>query len=107
MARDTIDVDKMFGKRASVSIEPEETPEEHAARVERERQEAKLERVKSYVLFFSVLIALFALGGLCAYEGIFDASATAETKRWAQTGLTALFTGSLSFILGQKTVRTK
>ncbi len=67
MPRDTIDVDRIFGKRASVSIEPEETPEERRARIERDEKEARLERVKSYVLFFAILLALFATGGLCAY----------------------------------------
>ena len=91
--------------RASISIDPEESSDERIGRLEREYAEHRFEIVKGYALFFGVLAAIVVVGGLCAYEGIFDASASADTKRWAQTTLSALFAGSITFILGQKTAK--
>ena len=104
MAPIDLDLNAMFG-RASVQVDPEETPEEHTARLGQERADATLRRVKEYVVFFVIIGALIALGALCTYEGIIDASASADTKRWAQTTLSALFAGSLSFALGQATAK--
>jgi predicted nucleic acid-binding Zn ribbon protein len=99
-----LDLNAMFG-RASVQVDPEETDEERAARLKQEIANAKLARVKEYVVFFVVVGALIAVGVLCAYEGFLDPAASADTKRWAQTTLSALFAGSLSFVLGQATAR--
>lgn len=48
------------------------------------------------VVLMGVIVFAVAL-----YEAIFDASATADTKRWAQTALSALFTGFIGFLIGQ------
>jgi hypothetical protein len=104
MPQETLDLTKMFG-RATIAIDPEETPEEHTARIKKEQREATFDIVKSYVLFFVIVAAIIFIGGLCAYESVFDASATPDTKRSAWTMLSALFTGSVSFVLGQMSVR--
>ena len=91
--------------RASISIDPEESPDERVGRLGRENAHHRFEIVKGYILFFGVVLGIAVVGGLCAYEAIIDASASAETKRWAQTTLSALFTGSITFILGQKTAK--
>ena len=57
------------------------------------------------MVFFLIVFAIVAVGMLCAYEAVLDPTATADTKRWAQTALSALFAGSLSFVLGQATVK--
>lgn len=107
MSQDQIDINGILGKRASISIDPEETQQEHAARLSRENREAIFELVKGYVLFFTIIIVLLLLGAVCLYEAIVDATATVETKRVAWTLLSSLFTGSVSFVLGQKSVKTK
>jgi hypothetical protein len=99
-----IDVDAMFA-RAAVQLAPTETPEERAARITRETKDAKLERVKAYVLFFVVMFGVISVGCLCAYEGIFNPNASADSKRWAQTALSALLAGFVSFVLGQATAK--
>jgi|SRR5450759_5852104 hypothetical protein len=99
-----LDLNGMFA-RASVQVVPTETNDERAARLQRERTEATYEIVKGYVVFFLVVIALIVVGAVCIYEGFFDATASADTKRWAQTALSALFAGSVSFVLGQATAK--
>lgn len=47
--------------------------------------------------------AIVVLGGLAIYEGFFASTADASSRHWGQTALTALFTGGVSFVLGQKT----
>ncbi|MBW0003459.1 MAG: hypothetical protein JO216_08225 [Hyphomicrobiales bacterium] len=91
--------------RASINIDPEESPDARVGRLQRESAQHRFEIVKGYVLLFGVLAGIALVGGLCAYEGIFDPSASADTKRWAQTTLSALFTGSITFLLGQKTAK--
>ncbi len=99
-----LDLNAMFS-RASVQVDPEETVEERGVRLEQERADARLARIKAYVVFFVIVGALIIVGALCAYEGIFNPAASADTKRWAQTTLSALFAGSLSFALGQATAK--
>ncbi len=107
MPQETIDINEMLSRRATIAIDPEETPEQHTARIRRESREATFDLVKGYVLFFVIVIAIILIGILCAYESVFDASATADTKRVAWTILSALFTGSVSFVLGQKSAKAK
>jgi hypothetical protein len=107
VSQDQIDINGILGKRASISIDPEETQQEHAARLNRENREAIFELVKGYVLFFTIIIVLLLLGAVCLYEAVIDATAAVETKRVAWTLLSSLFTGSVSFVLGQKSAKTK
>lgn len=97
-----IRIDDALG-RATISIEPEENGDERAARLEQEREEARFDLMKRRVLFFVFLAALTAVGAISGYGAAFDASASADTKRWAQTVLSALLTGALSFVVGQAT----
>lgn len=99
-----VDVNLMLA-RASIAIDPEETADERAARLKREGREHVFEMVKGFIVFVVVVAALLFIGGVCAYKGLFDPAASAETQRWAQTTLSALFTGSVSFVLGQMTAR--
>lgn len=102
-----IDLNAMFGKRATITIDPEETAEAHSARIKKEKQEATYELVKAYVLLFVIIAVILSVGGLCVYEAVFDLSATADTKRLAWTWLSSLVTGTITFVLGQKTARSK
>jgi drug/metabolite transporter (DMT)-like permease len=105
--QDQIDINRALGTRATISIDPEETEAEHAARLKRESDDARFELVKGYALFFTILAVLLALGSICLYETIWDQTASPETKRWAGTLVASLFTGSVSFVLGQKTAKSK
>jgi hypothetical protein len=59
------------------------------------------------VLFFVIVVVIILLGTLCVYEAVFDQTASPETKRMAWTWLSSLFTGSITFVLGQKSAKTK
>ena len=100
-----INLDQVLMTRAAIAIDPEESPTEHAARIKKEVREHTYEMVKSYVLFIVIVVAMIFIGGLCAYEGVFDANATIDTKRWALTTLSTLFAGGVSFVLGQATAK--
>jgi hypothetical protein len=104
--RQELDINAMFN-RASVTIEPDEDPVERDARLEQDKGDRKARRMMNFVVFVVIIASLIAIGGLCAYEGIFDPLATPDTKRWAQTALSALFTGAVSFVLGQSTATKK
>jgi hypothetical protein len=99
-----VDINLMLA-RASIAIDPEETTDERVARLKRESREHVFEMVKGFIVFVVVVAALLSIGGVCAYKGLFDSAASVETQRWAQTTLSALFAGSVSFVLGQMTVK--
>ncbi|MDC7786256.1 hypothetical protein PQJ75_01390 [Rhodoplanes sp. TEM] len=101
-----LDVNDMFA-RASITIAPEETAEERTVRLGKDDREHRIEHVKGMIVFGLIVLALVLIGGLCAYEAVFDAAASADTRRWAQTTLSALFAGSVSFVLGQMTAKRK
>jgi drug/metabolite transporter (DMT)-like permease len=100
-----INLDQVLVRRAAIVIDPEESPEEHTARIRKELREHTYEMVKGYVLFIVIIVAMISVGILCAYEGVFDANAPVDTKRWALTILSALFAGGVSFVLGQATAK--
>jgi len=113
-----VDPDKLslgprLGGQVKFSLEPEEHPDNRAARItlESEEQAAKrrlesraalIEDYKGVAVFVVILVSVVALGILCAYEGIFDPNASTDTKRWAQTVLSAVVSGGLSFVVGRK-----
>ena len=86
---------------SDVTIEPSERDDERAARLVNEKRAKLFEDCKSMILFVVVLIALVAIGVLCAHMIFFDKSATPETQKWAETALTALVSGGLSFLVGK------
>jgi hypothetical protein len=42
------------------------------------------------------------LGCVTAYEGLFETSASTDTRRWAQTILSSIVTGAISFVIGRR-----
>lgn len=93
-------MDSIFA-RSAVTVEPPEHDDERAARLIKEKREARLEDIRSMTLFFVVLIALLALGVLCGNLVFFDKTASLETQKWAQTALTALVSGGAAFLFGR------
>jgi hypothetical protein len=98
-----IGIDEVLVDRTTITIDAQETAEELQARIKREGRQHTFEMVRNYVVLGVILI----LGAASLYEAVFDATASPETKRWAQTVLTALFSGSVSFVLGQISARAK
>ena len=88
-------------ERATLKIEPEETLAEQAARIAAEQRGRLIEDIQGVIIFMVTLLCLLAVGGLAAYKGFLDPSASPEEKRWGPAVLSGLFTGSFSFLLGR------
>lgn len=100
MPIDQIDVSGQL--KGQVSVKPEEHPEERIVRLRAEQRGALIEDCKGVVTFAVLLTAIVAIGCLCAYEALLDASASPDTKRWSQTVLSALLASAVSFVVGRK-----
>jgi hypothetical protein len=85
-----------------VSVKPEEHPDERSARLRTEARQALIEDCKGVAVFVVLLLAVIAVGAIAAYEGLWDAGASPDTRRWSQTVLSALVTGGISFVVGRK-----
>jgi hypothetical protein len=95
-------IDVAGSLRGQISVTPDEHPDDRAARLRAEQRAALIENGKGVAVFAVLLLALVGLGLLAVYEGVFDATASAETRHWAQTILAALVTGAISFVVGRK-----
>jgi hypothetical protein len=88
--------------RGEVSLKPEEHADDRAARIRNEARAALIEDCKGIVVFAATLLGLSGVASVACYKGLFDPTATPETQRWAQAALTAVVSGSISFLLGRK-----
>lgn len=85
-----------------VTVTPEEHPDDRALRLENERRTAQIQAWQGVAVFATLLLLLIAITVISAYKGLFDAGASAETQRWAQTILSAVVAGTVSFFVGRK-----
>jgi hypothetical protein len=88
--------------RGEVSLKPEEHVDDRAARIRNEARAALIEDCKGVAVFVGTLLGLGAVACVAGYKGVFDPAANPETQRWAQAVLTAVVSGSISFVLGRK-----
>lgn len=100
MPADRIDLSGSLA--GEVSIKPAEHSDERAARLKAEARQGLIEDCKGVAVFIVLLLAIVAVGGVAAYEGLLDTSASPDTRRWSQTILSALMSGGISFIVGRK-----
>lgn len=100
MADNAIDLSASL--RGQVSVKPEEDPDEKAARLKAEARSGLIEDCKGIAVFIVLLVGVAGIGVLSAYEGFFDAAASADAKRWSQTVLSSLIAGGISFLVGRK-----
>lgn len=54
-------------------------------------------------MFRLIISSITLIGILAIHEGFLDPAASASSRHWGQTAVSALFTGGISFVLGQKT----
>jgi hypothetical protein len=78
-------------KQGDLSLKPRETPEDAAHR-----------RRKDWVLFSIGLTALVALVIICTWVSFFDASATSDRQRIANSLLTLIIGGIVGYLVGKK-----
>jgi hypothetical protein len=95
MAHEPINLAEML-PRATITVSPEENPDQRAARLATEAAEHRFRMLKERVLFFAVLAGILTLSCLCIYEAIFDGAALPDAKQWARTALSVLFSSSLT-----------
>ncbi len=88
--------------KGQVTVTPEEHPDERVVRLRREERQGFIEQNKGIAVFVVVLIAVIIIGVGAGYELLFDSTASAETKKLAQTVISGLFFGSMGFIVGKK-----
>lgn len=102
MAQPSAVLDIAGSLQGLVSLTPEEHPDERALRLRTVERQSIIEDRKGVAVFAVLLGSIVVIGGLALYESILDRAATADTKRWAQTVLTALVSGGVSFVVGRK-----
>jgi hypothetical protein len=102
MAGDEINVNGTVAN-SQISIKPEEHPADRALRLKTEHRQAVIADFQNVAIFVTLLLAVVFVGSLAAYEGILDPTATPDTKRWAQTILSAILAGGISFVVGRQT----
>ena len=88
--------------RGHVTVTPEEHSDDRKLRLKNEERSAWIEDCKGVAVFATLLILLVGIVGLSSYEGFFDAAASPDTRRWAQTVLSSVVTGAISFVVGRK-----
>ncbi len=86
-----------------VSVKPEEHPEDRAARIKTEYRQALIADIQNVAVFITLVLAIILVGCVAGYEGVLDSSASADTKRWGQTVLSAILAGGISFVVGRAT----
>ncbi len=95
-----IDLRTVLRPIASLTLEEHERDRE--SRIKVEERQIFIEDCKGVAVFSVIVLGIVAVATLCAYVAVFDSTAPVDTKKWAQTLLLALVTGSLSFVLGRK-----
>ena len=88
--------------KGQVTVTPEEHPENRAARLNNENRAARIEDWKGVAVFITLLLGIVGIALLSAYEGFLDTNAAPDTKRWAQTVLSAVLASSISYVVGRK-----
>jgi hypothetical protein len=99
MPVDTNDLTGRFS--GQVSVKPEEHPEDRAARIKIEHRRNMIADFQDVAIFATLLLGIILVGGAAAYEGVMDGAASADTKSWGQTVLSAILTGGISFAVGR------
>lgn len=80
----------------------QEHDDERQARLRREERAHRREIAVSFVKLGALILALFAVGGIAAYILLGSKTASADDRKWALTTLSALLSGALGFVAGEK-----
>ena len=99
-----LEVDQLV-KKGTLELGRDETPEERAARLRSEERRDRVEHFKEVTLFVVAVGGIVVLGAVCGWVAL-DAQADAETRKWAQTLLTAIVSGGLAFLFGRALPRS-
>lgn len=98
----TIDLNRRIeGHHLDLKITPTETSKEEESRLRREEAQSAHDRWRSTIAFAALVLAAFGIAGIAAYMLLGQAS-SADDKKWGASILTALFTGAVGYMTGQK-----
>lgn len=93
-----IDVSTMYRKQ-TLSV-TEESPAEQAARLTEEGETARHRRKMETVKTVSLALSLASVGAVCLW--LILSSANEKNVEWARSVLTAIVTGTVGYLTGQK-----
>ena len=85
--------------KLQAELRTRETPQETKARLEREAEDARHARWRHTVAHLFALAGLTVTGGVCLWVAVQPGDP--EEKKWATAAVSAIVTGSLSFLAGQ------
>lgn len=100
------DMGAMFA-RSDVKLTPSEHPEERAARLRHEARTRIIEDYKNLVVFVIIGVFFVTVVALCLWLVIFERNALPpETRKWCETILASMMSGSVSYFLGKHVGKT-
>lgn len=88
--------------RKTLSVEPDEKPEEMASRLRKDEAQERMKRGMTIALFIFALVVIgtvFAIGAYTVVEG------TADDKKLAIPLLTLIVSGLVGFLVGKATAK--
>lgn len=90
------------GHNSSLSIKPDEHPEDRTARIFKETEELRARLFRDKWLFVVLLVVLLASLGLCASTLVWGTPSD-DDKKWLQTVIAGIITGGLGYVTGKAT----
>jgi hypothetical protein len=86
-------------QRLSATVSTE-TPDERSAKLKIKNRDAWVEQITRILTAVGVLVGILGIGAVCV-QLILEPMTLPETRSWAQSGLSALISGSVLFLTGR------
>jgi hypothetical protein len=87
-------------RQYKLELKSHELPQEMQARLEKERLEARNERIKDLILFVAVIIGVASVGGVCIWF-VVGPSHSADDKKWAFSVLASIVSAGVGYLTGK------
>lgn len=89
-------------EKYAVQVAPNEHPDDRAARLAREREDAQLARRKEFWAFLAVMFGLTGIAAICFAFVLGVGQPSADDKKWAFGVLTSMVTGGIGVLTGKR-----
>lgn len=93
--------------RVSWEYTSAEHPDDRALRLSTLDRQTRIADYQNVAVFVVMLAAVTFLGGMAAYAAFVPGAADDGERKWALALLSALFSGSLGFVVGRKIGNTQ
>lgn len=100
-----LDLNQLSGDRRIDLKLTQEHPDERASRLRREELRLAHEIRTKDVKLYTVTGALILIGLFCLYVLAISTSASLEAQSWARSVLTAIVSGTIGFMAGERTAK--